>query len=290
MTAATGSTDTIVRLRLPDSERVFHDRARRLAQLSSDHPAGPFLALLARIARGQHRATQTVRVPGGAQLLEGRPLDHRRWPLDASWREMLQVVLASATDGPLTDAAAAVTAHLACATDADLDAMAAGVLDGSSVDLAAAPFVGGALQVLFTRLAGGLSEQLVRPEAGACPVCGAGPVAGVILGSDRLRYLTCSLCATQWHLPRVQCARCFSGASLEYFGVEDALPGVSAEACDACGVYVKLFDLAEAHDAEPTADDAATLVLDLMLAERGYRRAGVNLIAPSGEGRQHDAS
>jgi formate dehydrogenase maturation protein FdhE len=31
------------------------------------------------------------------------------------------------------------------------------------------------------------------------------------------------------------------------------------------------------------ADDAATLVLDLLVAERGLLRAGVNPLAPAGE-------
>jgi formate dehydrogenase maturation protein FdhE len=31
------------------------------------------------------------------------------------------------------------------------------------------------------------------------------------------------------------------------------------------------------------ADDAATLILDLLMGGRGYRRAGVNLLSPAGE-------
>ena len=282
-----GTADSIARVRLPHPERLFEARARRLVELSGDHPAAPFLALLARVARGQHRAVRSVTVPPGAHLLEGRPLDHARWRLDGAWREMLRAVLDSAADGPLPEAAAAVIAHLGDAPAHELDALAARVLDGSCTDLAAAPFVGAALQAYFSRLAGGLDERAVSPGGEGCPVCGAGPVAGVVLGDQRLRYLTCALCATEWYVPRVLCAVCSSTSAVSYFSVDEAYPGVSAEACDDCGLYVKLFDLERAIGAEPAADDAATLVLDLLVAERGYHRAGGNLIAPSGGAGEH---
>ena len=41
-----GTADSIARVRLPHPERLFEARARRLVDLSGDHPAAPFLALL----------------------------------------------------------------------------------------------------------------------------------------------------------------------------------------------------------------------------------------------------
>jgi FdhE protein len=37
---------------------------------------------------------------------------------------------------------------------------------------------------------------------------------------------------------------------------------------------MKLFDLEQRVGVEPVADDAATLALDLLMAEEGYRRIG----------------
>jgi len=41
--------------------------------------------------------------------------------------------------------------------------------------------------------------------------------------------------------------------------------------------YLKLFYLEKSPSAEPFADDAATLSLDLLMSEEGYARGGVNL-------------
>ena len=88
----------------------------------------------------------------------------------------------------------------------------------------------------------------------------------------RVRYVVCGLCSAEWHLPRVQCAVCREAGKLSYLGVEGGPRGVSAEACDGCRAYLKVVDLAEAHGGDAVADDAATLVLDLLVGERGFLR------------------
>jgi FdhE protein len=103
----------------------------------------------------------------------------------------------------------------------------------------------------------------------------------VVLGDDRSRHLCCALCATRWHLPRIRCAACQATDAISYLSVEGAPPGVRAETCDRCHSYLKLLDLQDLPEAEPLADDAATIVLDLLMGERGYRRAGLNLLAPA---------
>jgi FdhE protein len=119
-------------------------------------------------------------------------------------------------------------------------------------------------------------------------------VAAVLLGTERLRYLVCARCATEWYLPRVQCASCGATDRLGSLSLDGpgqaAPPAVRAEACDACRRYVKIIDLERVPDAEPVADDAATLVLDLLVGARGYRRAGPNLLAPASDpGEPHGA-
>ncbi len=267
-------------VRLPDPARVFEARAERLASLARGHPAAPFLELLARAARGQHAAVRTVAVGGGLRLLDGRPLDRARLERDPSWRAMLRIVLAGCGGADLPGPARAVLERLSRATEAELEARARAVLSDAPDDLAAAPFVGAALQVYFTRLAAGLDPGAVPPAAADCPVCGAPPVAGLVVGDDRVRYLSCTLCASQWHLPRIRCAACDAGDAISYLALEDAPAGVKAEACDRCRSYVKLFDLQDLPGAEPVADDAATIVLDVLMGERGYHRAGQNLLAP----------
>jgi FdhE protein len=285
LTVVGADAGDIAPLRLPDPGRVFLARSERLATLAKGHSAAPFLELLAALARGQHDASREIRVPPGARFLDGVPLDHREWERDPAWRAMLRVVLAACRGAALPAPARDVIARLDRAGAAELEALAAEVLTGppGPRDLAAAPFIGAALQVYFTQLAGDLDPKVLPGARSTCPACGSPPVASVVLGTERVRYLVCSLCAAQWHFARVQCFICQSGASTSYYSIDGAAPGEGAETCDSCNAYLKMFDLQDAPHAEPLADDAASLVLDLLLGERGYRRAGVNLLAPAGE-------
>lgn len=282
MTGADASAwDAPAPLALPDAAQVFEARAARLAALARGHPAGPFLSLLARVAGVQRAAAREVRLAPAPRLDGGRPLDRARLQRDAGWRAALRMIISGCRDADLPGPGRSALARLAAASDRDLEALADAVLAGAPGDLAAAPFVGAALQVLFTRLAAGVDPAAVAPAAAECPLCGAPPVAGVILGDDRTRQLCCGLCAARWHLPRIRCAACGASDAISYLAIEGAPAGLKAEACDRCRSYLKLVDLQDLPEAEPLADDAATIVLDLLLGERGYRRAGANLLAPA---------
>jgi FdhE protein len=165
----------------------------------------------------------------------------------------------------------------------ELEALAGAVLAGTVDEdrLALAPFVGAALQAWFASLAAGLDPAAVAPGQGACPVCGGAPVAGVVQG-DRLRYVTCALCAAEWHALRTVCVAC-GGEKLEYLHAEGDR-GAKAEACGSCRAYLKVFDLEHRGGADAAADDAATIALDLLVAEEGYHRAGPNLYVAPGVG------
>ncbi len=163
--------------------------------------------------------------------------------------------------------------------------MADALLAGREVrdDLAAAPFLGAALQVYWTALAARLPAGGVERSERGCPVCGSPPVAGVVLGDDRLRYLTCSLCAAEWHLTRVICATCRAVDGISYFSLKGDPGAVKAEACQQCHTYLKLFYLEMGPSAEAFADDVATLSLDVLVAEEGFFRSGPNfLLLPTG--------
>jgi FdhE protein len=270
-------------LRLPEPEIVFRARAERLEALAEGHAASEWLRFLARLARGQDRALREVRVPAPSTRQGGPPLASAGAARDPSWRAMLRVVLAEASRGALPGAADAAVARLEGAAPEALEALADDVLGGAPADLAAAPFVGAALQAYLARLAAGIDPAAARPGADGCPVCGCAPVASVVLGEARVRYVACGFCGTEWHLPRVQCPVCREADGLSYLSLEGGPPGVTAEACKHCRTYLKVIDLAEARGADAVADDAATLVLDLLVGERGLLRAGVNPLAPAGE-------
>lgn len=270
---------------LPDPGALFRARAARLEELAPGHAAGPWLSFLACLARGQEAAWRDAAPRRDAPALPGRtPLETFGQARDARWTAMLRAVLGAVRAPALPEPARAAAGRLGRASDAALEAGARGVLAGAPPDLAEAPFLGAALGAWFTGRAAGL--RLPAPAgraAGGCPGCGAPPLAGVIHGDERLRYLACGLCGVEWYLPRSLCSGCGSGEHVSYFSLEDGPPGAKAEACEGCGRYLKLFDRARSQRAEPVADDAATLVLDLVLARhgRGYRRAGGNPLAPA---------
>ncbi|HMX17540.1 MAG TPA: formate dehydrogenase accessory protein FdhE, partial [Rhodocyclaceae bacterium] len=54
------------------------------------------------------------------------------------------------------------------------------------------------------------------------------------------------------------------------------------ETCDDCHSYLKIVYQEKAPDADPVADDLATLALDILVYEAGYTRAGPNLLLVPG--------
>ena len=283
-----GDADGLSELpRLPDPAALFEARAARLRVLAAGNPAGDFLLLLSRVAAGQRDAVNEIRVrPAPATVAP--PLAADRVARDGSWRRMLGMIVAAARAPGLPPEALDALVRLSGAEPAELERIADAVIAGAvaPADVACAPFVSAALQAWFAAAAATLDPVALERGGPACPVCGALPVAGVVEGIGRRRFLSCALCASAWHVPRLQCVACGTDAELAYLHAEGD-PGVKAEACSRCRTYVKLFDEEHRPGVEPTADDLATLALDLVLAEEGWRRIGRNYalaVATAGAG------
>jgi FdhE protein len=268
-------------LRLPHPGLLLEARAGRLAALAAEAGGDPFLAFLGRLAAAQRAALPAV--SGVARPRgQGRPLDADAFPADPALAPVLAAVLAAVRGKGLPAPAEAAIRGLGDAGPPALERLAVSVLAAEvrPEELAAAPFVGAALQVVATARAARLDPADIPRAGSGCPVCGSPPVAGVVQGDDRLRYLTCALCAAEWHLARIHCALCLATAGVGYHHLEhDA--SARAETCEACKGYVKLFDLEKRPGADPLADDAATLALDLLLGEAGYHRGGSNPLLPA---------
>lgn len=296
-------------LHLPDAG-VFAARAVRLRQLADGHAMRDFLLFVAELADAQHRALKggaVVPLPTEAQVeaaaREGRPLlPADTWARDAVWRDGLRTLLRDLA-GHLADGPARAAAlQLADATDEHLETQAGRLLTGVmlGLDLAAAPLIAAGLQLQWVRLVqqtasahtGGPVAAFGRiDDATVCPCCGSRPVASVErLGAEGARYLSCGLCATQWHYVRIKCTHCQStkGISLQNLVAADAAspevqPAVQAECCSECGHYLKLMHPARDNALEPVADDLASLTLDLLVSEEGLHRHGLNLLLLFGE-------
>src|SRR5512137_132486 len=283
---APGMPGEVVFLKLPRPAELFARRARRFRELAPGNPMGEFLDALADVADAQEAALH--RLPAGtapaADLPPAAPLRATSHPRSPAWRDALATIVEALRTRPWPGPATQALQRLASAWPEELEAMADGVLAGmpASTDLAAAPFVGAALQVYFTALASGLLADRVERSQGGCPVCDSAPVAGVVLGDDRLRYLCCSLCGSEWNLVRIQCWNCRGTGGIRYLGVAGDGGAVKAEACTPCGSYLKLFYREKMPLAEPLADDVASLTLDLLAAQEGWGRSGVNLFLLGG--------
>jgi FdhE protein len=83
---------------------------------------------------------------------------------------------------------------------------------------------------------------------------------------------------------RITCAHCGSTKDIAYQGIDGESGAVRAETCDACGTYTKIFDTEKEPGLEPLADDLATIGLDVMVDEAGWRRAQPNPFLLAAEG------
>jgi FdhE protein len=280
-TTPTGMPGGIVPVWLPVVPvEIFAKRAARFRELAPGHATGDYLTALANLAEAQQMASRGVLLAQRRDLfLPSAPRLAADWPRGDAWQRALGVILSEMRKTPLPVPARAALDRLSGSVSAELEAYADSLLAGAydRIDPAAAPFVGAALQVYWTALASVMPAEGLGDAERGCPVCGSPPVAARVLGNDKLRYLTCSLCATEWHLTRLLCATCGATDGVSYLTIEGDPSGAKAEACGRCRTYLKLFYLEKSPSADPFADDAATLPLDLLMSEEGYARGGVNL-------------
>ncbi|MDR5769062.1 MULTISPECIES: formate dehydrogenase accessory protein FdhE [unclassified Caballeronia] len=291
----------IPRLRMPERATIFATRAARLRQLAdASNPISGYLRLMAALADAQQRVLAHFNAPMPSR--ESIELNQRHsMPIvpaltddrDPAWRDVLFMLLDGIeAAGALTPALAQLVARLRALDAAALDAQADAILAlrFAEIDPAAAPLIAAALQVVWTDLASRIDMRDVPylDTPGVCPVCGSVPVASIVrVGGayEGYRYVQCGLCATELHVVRAKCTNCDSTKGIAYHVMgtgdepeeEKAAKATSAplkaESCDECGTYRKIGYQEKAYDFEPYADDLASLTLDLLMGDAGFRRA-----------------
>lgn len=280
----------------PVRKTVFTERSKRLHDLAPGHAMEEYLQFARALTRAQ--ASEFDRfpdapVPDPARMehcrQHGLPMLSIDGPLQGEWQQGLLRLLDALNREALPPQAARIVAALRDEDAAALERDAANVLAGAyaEIDPGRAPFIGAALQVHWAKMAlklgrGGRSADV---DFGLCPACGSPPVVSVVRsgGAEQgLRYLVCSLCASEWHLVRVKCSSCASTKNISYLFVEGANDAVRAECCDDCKIYLKILYLEKDQGIEPIADDLSTLALDLLVDEQGFQRLGPNLLLAPG--------
>ena len=280
------------RLRLPQRKEVFAARASRLRQLAAGHAMRDYLLLLAVVCEAQHQLLQThpaTALPTAAQAddaaRQGQPLlDATRWRRDPLWRDQLRTLLDSvlaklSPDNPARAGVQAVRGADDAWLEQQADRLLAGIMLG--LDLAAAPLIAAALQLHWTHLVVATHDAVPANTPAAfgymqdctrCPCCGSLPAASITrIGgeSEGYRYLHCTLCSAEWHMVRVKCTHCEGTRGIHYEALQP-VDGAPASQRDAV-------------QAEPVADDLATLTLDLLVSQAGFTRHGVNLLLLFGD-------
>jgi len=274
-------------VRLPDVSNLFAKRSERFVQLASTRQPAGFFLLLSHLAKAQHRALEeltSLPMPTASYLeycRENRlaPFAPDMFKPDTAWLSVLSRVLDELSRQDLTADASSAVRRARQLDRAVLQAWGSAIVRGiyEPVDRQVAPFIFGALQVYWAKLASQLeAEKISRLNApGDCPVCGCPPVAGRILAEGQFRgnrYLWCNLCATQWHLVRIKCSNCESTEGIAYYSIEGQNQAIKAETCEKCKTYLKLMYLEQDVNLDPVADDTGSYALDLMLSEQGYHR------------------
>lgn len=279
----------------PQKEQVFARRAERMRALAEHSTIRSYLLLMAHVADAQqalllqpYSIAAPTKQPSLGQLC--------MQPRDPIWRTLLKDLLVRLTErpadwGPEVDSSEfyAVIEQLSTTLAAHpehIDALADQLIHqhiDADTNLAWAPLIMAALQVYFTRLV--VDHNLATEDAthkapfGLCPCCGALPIASVVKStgaSAGRRYMTCSLCATEWHIVRVTCSHCESTEKIQYFSLEQGNEAIRAEACGRCNNYRKIFYQEKDAQVEALADDLNSIELDMLMGQEGFYRINDN--------------
>ncbi len=282
-------------VRLPRLPALFEKRAARMTALAEASPMAGFLGLMGRIFLAQSGACAAagkVEAPSAATLARAKehvmpPLAPESWTPTATYREALRFIAANIPADGLPQATVDALTGIGGAADGHLDSLARAFLSGEVPAhwQAEALFAAAALQVEFARMAAQIEPGAVNPldAAGLCPVCGSHSVAGVVVADEAFgrRYLSCGLCSTSWHHVRVACVNCALEKRIAYHEIEGGDGAAKCETCDDCETYSKIFYQQKNMSVEALCDDLATLSLDLLVSEAGWKRHAPNPFLPA---------
>jgi FdhE protein len=274
---------------LPDATAVYASRAKRFRALALGHELGPYLNFLAKLSEAQQDVQADLpplRLPSSNAF--GQALEHGMPPIarvtfapddatNATLDRLWERLIGSDVPGQAADAISALRSAPANERRTHIQNA---LQNTQPNNIACRVLVMAGLQVHFVRLAAMLVADDLKPIAdAACPVCGSPPMTSSVVGwpkAHNTRFCTCPLCATRWNVVRVKCVLCSATGGITYRSIQGKPDTVKAETCDTCRSYVKI--LYEVNDPmlEAAADDVASVGLDMLLAEEGWKRGAQN--------------
>ena len=117
-------------------------------------------------------------------------------------------------------------------------------------------------------------------DRGYCPICGSQPLMGELRGEEGKRIWMCSFCGTEWRGKRLMCPFCENSDhhTLRYFHTEKER-AYRIDICDKCKRYIKTVDSRQFVDEIFLfVEDIGTLHLDILAAEKGFKRETFNFL------------
>jgi FdhE protein len=283
------NTNSVIRqiplLFYPSPKTLYVYRAERLKVLAQNSLLSDYLNFCAKIAEQQaklvrqQKAINTLPTP----LLNNDfpPLSLENLPLNHIWQDYLLALLSSFSN--TTQPIKTIIRQLKQNDTNQLQEKALNLLNGKFelVDGNESIFIWSALSVYYCLLANQIKGKAVAnntDKSWLCPVCNSMPVASIIQlgGNNGLRYLHCSLCESEWYVPRVKCTCCDNMQDIQYFSLDKELAAIKTECCDTCHSYLKILDQDKDPHMEIIADDIASLMLDIKTEEEGFAKSGMN--------------
>lgn len=281
------NTSSVIRqiplLFYPSTKTLYIHRAARLKTLAENNPLSDYLLFCTKIAEQQAKLINQQNTIEAPNLLNNdlAPLSLENLPLNDIWQDYLSELLNSFSD--TSEQIEAVIQRLKQNNPEQLQEKAISLLQGNFdlVEGNESIFIWSALSVYYSQLANQIKGKAVAEntdQSWLCPVCNSLPVASVIqLGDNNgLRYLHCSLCESEWYVPRVKCTCCDNMQNIQYFSLDNEMAAIKTECCDACHSYLKILDQDKDPHIEVIADDVASLILDIKTEEEGFAKSGIN--------------
>lgn len=132
------------------------------------------------------------------------------------------------------------------------------------------------LEVFATELST-LPHKAIETTSDRCPHCGFHIMCSLAReeGMGRGRSVVCSICLSEWPVPRLGCLRCGEqrASKLGVFSF-DMWPHIRVDVCDSCGGYLKSIDMTKDAEALPVPDDVRSSAINIWAFEQGYQCVG----------------
>lgn len=274
----------------PSPKSLYANRLARITQLTMDSPLSDYLTFCHKIVLAQSEiVTHEPLHCDFAHLVQQSadhdcpPLSLENLPLNDTWFNYLHKIIAMTQS--INTEIDAILNQLKKYTKDELFAKAQHLLMGRYAEVSSneSLFIWCALSVYYTQLASLLPGKAVADTAQQCwhcPVCQSSPTASIIhIGQNTgLRYLHCSLCESEWYVPRAKCTNCDNLENITYYSLDRELSAIRTECCEKCHSYLKIFYQDQDPHLDIVTDDINSLVLDMETEKLGFAKSGINTL------------